>query len=38
MEPKAVVLKISALSDVPDEVWQKVTGGEIPNERTHTQT
>ena len=28
MEPKAVVLKISALSDVPDEVWQKVTGGD----------
>ncbi len=27
MEPKAVVLKISALSDVTDDVWQQVTGG-----------
>ena len=27
MEPNAVVLNISALSDVPDDVWQKVTGG-----------
>jgi G3E family GTPase len=27
MEPNAVVLKISALSDVPDDVWRKVTGG-----------
>lgn len=26
-EPNAVVLKISALSDVPQEVWQTVTGG-----------
>ncbi len=28
MEPNAVVHKISALSDVPDNVWRQVTGGE----------
>ena len=28
MEPKATVLNISALTEVPDKVWQKVTGGD----------
>lgn len=27
-EPQAVILKISALQEIPAEVWQKVTGGE----------
>ena len=27
MEPDATILNISALSDIPDDVWRKVTGG-----------